>query len=180
MTSQRVSPALKVAALIAAIFVALPLLSIFVRAPWSDLGDMLSQTSTRDALLISLQTSIIAAVISCLFGVPLAWLLADRGLEDAARTMGASPSRVFFTIGIPAARPAIIAGLALAWARSLGEFGASITFAGSFPGRTQTLPMAVYELVSVDYRLSLVLSLVLIFISVAVLAAMRDRWMAGR
>jgi molybdate transport system permease protein len=94
--------------------------------------------------------------------------------------MGASPSRVFFTIALPAARPAIIAGFALAWARSLGEFGASITFAGSFPARTQTLPMAVYELVSVDYRLSLVLSLVLIFISVAVLAAMRDRWMTGR
>jgi molybdate transport system permease protein len=259
--SQRVSPVLKVVALIAVIFVALPLLSIFVRVPWSDLGNMLSQKSTREALLISLQTSIIAAVISCLFGVPLAWSLArsesrglsvlrvvcitpmvlppvvggialltafgrqgivgqylydwfnislpftrtavvmsqvfvaipflvlaveaafrqsDRGLEDAARTMGASPSRVFFTIAIPSARPAIVAGIALAWARSLGEFGASITFAGSFPGRTQTLPMAVYELVSVDYRLSLVLSLVLILISVAVLAAMRDRWMAGR
>ena len=261
MKSQRVSPVLKVVALIAVIFVALPLLSIFVRVPWSDLGNMLSQKSTREALLISLQTSIIAAVISCLFGVPLAWSLArsesrglsvlrvvcitpmvlppvvggialltafgrqgivgqylydwfnislpftrtavvmsqvfvaipflvlaveaafrqsDRGLEDAARTMGASPSRVFFTIAIPSARPAIVAGIALAWARSLGEFGASITFAGSFPGRTQTLPMAVYELVSVDYRLSLVLSLVLILISVAVLAAMRDRWMAGR
>jgi molybdate transport system permease protein len=101
-------------------------------------------------------------------------------LEDAARTLGASPSRVFFTVALPAARPAIVAGLALAWARSLGEFGASITFAGSFPGRTQTLPMAVYELVSVDYRLSLVLSLVLIFISVGVLATMRDRWMVGR
>jgi len=259
--NQQISPSLKIVAAVAALFVALPLLSIFVRVPWSDLGDMLSQKSTRDALLISLQTSIIAAVISGIFGVPLAWLLArsesrglsalrvvcitpmvlppvvggialltafgrrgilgqylydwfnvslpftrtavvmaqvfvampflvlaveatfrqsDRGLEEAARTMGASPSRVFFTVALPAARPAVVAGIALAWARSLGEFGASITFAGSFPGRTQTLPMAVYELVSVDYRLSLVLSLVLIFISVGVLAAMRDRWMAGR
>jgi molybdate transport system permease protein len=238
---QRISPSLKVFAGIAAIFVALPLISILVRTPWSDLGEMLSQKSTRDALSISIQTSIIAALISCAFGVPLAWLLArstargialltafgrqglvgrflydwfdvslpftrtavvmaqvfvampflvlaveasfrqsDKGLEEAARTMGASPSRVFFTVALPAARPAIIAGLALAWARSLGEFGASITFAGSFPGRTQTLPMAVYELVSVDYRWSLVLSLVLILISVGVLAAMRDRWMVGR
>ena len=261
MTKTTLSPSIKVFAGIAAAFVSVPLLSILIRTPWSDVTDMLSQKSTREALFISLQTSVIAALISCIFGVPLAWLLArssatgtslvriicitpmvlppvvggialltafgrqgiagqylyewwgislpftrtavvmaqvfvampflvlaveaafrqsDQSLEQAARTLGASPSRVFFTVAIPAARPAIIAGLALAWARSLGEFGASITFAGSFPGRTQTLPMAVYELVSVDYRLSLVLSLVLIFISVGVLASMRDRWMVGR
>jgi molybdate transport system permease protein len=67
----------------------------------------------------------------------------------------------------------------LAWARSLGEFGASITFAGSFPGRTQTLPMAVYELVATDYQTSLVMSLILVIISVGVIATMRDRWITG-
>jgi molybdate transport system permease protein len=261
MRKKSLSPVVNVFAGIAATFVALPLIAIMVRTPWSDLTDILSQQSTRDALFVSVQTSVIAAIIACVFGVPLAWLLArspakgisalrivcitpmvlppvvggialltafgrqgivgqflydwwnislpftrtavvmaqvfvampflvlaveasfrqsDRGFEQAARTLGASPARVFFTIAIPAARPAITAGLALAWARSLGEFGASITFAGSFPGRTQTLPMAVYELVSVDYRLSLVLSLVLILISVGVLAGMRDRWMVGR
>jgi molybdate transport system permease protein len=86
---------------------------------------------------------------------------------------------VFLTVALPLARPAIIAGFALSWARSLGEFGASITFAGSFPGKTQTLPMAVYELVSVDYQLSLVLSLLMVAISVAVLIGLRDRWMSG-
>jgi molybdate transport system permease protein len=86
---------------------------------------------------------------------------------------------VFLTVALPLARPAIIAGFALSWARSLGEFGASITFAGSFPSKTQTLPMAVYELVSVDYQLSLVLSLLMVAISVAVLVGLRGRWMSG-
>jgi molybdate transport system permease protein len=132
---------------------------------------------TRTAVVMA---QVFVAMPFLVLAVEAAFRQSDQGLEEAACTMGASPSRVFFTIALPAARPAIIAGIALAWARSLGEFGASITFAGSFPGRTQTLPMAVYELVSIDYRLSLVLSLVLIFISVAVLAAMRDRWMTGR
>ncbi|MSZ60645.1 MAG: molybdate ABC transporter permease subunit, partial [Actinobacteria bacterium] len=88
MMKQRTSPSLKVLASIAAAFIALPLLSILVRAPWSDLGEMLSQKSTRDALSISLQTSVIAALISCLFGVPLAWLLAR------SRTRGLSALRV--------------------------------------------------------------------------------------
>jgi len=132
---------------------------------------------TRTAVVMA---QVFAAMPFLVLAVEAAFRQSDKGLEDAARTMGASPTRVFFTVALPAARPAVIAGIALAWARSLGEFGASITFAGSFPGRTQTLPMAVYELVSIDYRLSLVLSLVLIFISVGVLAAMRDRWMAGR
>ena len=132
---------------------------------------------TRSAVVMA---QVFVAIPFLVLAVEASFRQSGRELEDAARTLGASPSRVFFTVALPAARPAIVAGLALAWARSLGEFGASITFAGSFPGRTQTLPMAVYELVSVDYRLSLVLSLVLIFISVGGLATMRDRWMVGR
>ena len=82
-------------------------------------------------------------------------------------------------MALPGARHAIGAGIALAWARALGEFGATITFAGSFPGRTQTLPMAVYELVAVNYQQSLVLSLILVVISISVLLGLRDSWLGG-
>jgi molybdate transport system permease protein len=104
----------------------------------------------------------------------------DAGLEDAARALGASPMRVFVTIALPGARTAVVAGIALAWARSLGEFGASITFAGSFPGRTQTLPMSVYELIATDYPASLVLSFAMMTVAVCVIAALRGRWMGSR
>lgn len=104
----------------------------------------------------------------------------DTGLEDAARTLGASPWRVFSTIALPGARGAIGAGVALAWARSLGEFGASITFAGSFPGRTQTLPMSVYELVNSDYPQALALSFVMLAVAVVVIASLRGKWMVQR
>ncbi len=242
----------------ALVFIALPLVSVLFRTPWSDISDLLSVRQIRQAVWISLYTSLISALLCVLFGVPLAWFLArsemrgikllraicitpmvlppvvggiallsafgrrgllgqwlydwwgvslpftrtavvmaqvfvaipflvlalessfrqlDTGLEDAARTLGASPMRIFFTVVLPSSTPALIAGFVLAWARSLGEFGASITFAGSFPGKTQTLPMAVYEYISIDYRQSLVLSLILIAISVAVLGAMRGQWM---
>ena len=104
----------------------------------------------------------------------------DTGLEDAARTLGASPARVFASVALPGARGAVGAGIALAWARSLGEFGASITFAGSFPGRTQTVPMSVYELVSTDYEASLALSFTMMVIAVGIIALLRDRWMVTR
>ena len=256
----RISLSLRIVAAVAVIFVALPLFAIFLRTPWSQMWELLSEKSTRDALVISLQTSVIASAISAILGIPLAWVFArhngrtlalirtisiapmvlppvvggialltafgrrgvvgkylfewwgvslpftrtavvmaqvfvampflvvavesafrqlDRGLEDAARTLGASPLRVFWRVAIPGARASIVAGISLAWARAIGEFGASITFAGSFPGRTQTLPMAVYELVAVDYQLSLVLSLVLVVISMVVLLSMRDRWITG-
>jgi len=103
----------------------------------------------------------------------------DRRLEAAAATLGASAPWVFFTVTLPLIIPGIIAGMILCFAKAMGEFGATITFAGSLPGRTQTLPMAVYEFASVDYRQALVLSLVLIVVSVSVLAVLRDRWIAG-
>jgi molybdate transport system permease protein len=68
----------------------------------------------------------------------------DRGLEDAARTLGSSPARVFFTITLPLSVPGILAGAILAFARSLGEFGATITFVSNIPGETRTLPLALY------------------------------------
>lgn len=132
---------------------------------------------TRSAVVMA---QVLVAMPFLVVAVESAFRQMDAGLEDAARTLGASPWVVFSRVALPGARGAVGAGLALAWARSLGEFGASITFAGSFPGRTQTLPMSVYELVSTDYRLSLVLSFVMMAVAVAVIAALRGRWAVTR
>jgi molybdate transport system permease protein len=106
-----------------------------------------------------------------------AFRAADRRLEDAARTLGASRSAVFRTVTLPLAAPALAAGVALAWARALGEFGATITFAGNTPGRTQTLPLQVYlALESGETGSAIALSLVLLAVSLAVLVGMRGRW----
>ena len=261
MTPRRTSRALSAVALVATVFVLLPLAGLAVRMPWSDAWSLLSSAPVRRAAWVSVSTSVTAAALSVLLGVPLAWWLArsgsrlvvpvrsvvitpmvmppvvagialltvfgrrgvagqwlhewwgitipftrtavvmaqllvampflvvavetafrqlDTGLEDAARTLGAGPWTVFSRVALPGARGAVGAGVALAWARSLGEFGATITFAGSFPGRTQTLPMSVYELVSTDYRLSLVLSFVMMAVAVAVIAALRGRWVTAR
>jgi molybdate transport system permease protein len=68
----------------------------------------------------------------------------------------------------------------LCWARALGEFGATITFAGNFPGRTRTMPLAVYLALETDLEAAIVLSLILLAVSVAILAGLRDRWIGGR
>jgi molybdate transport system permease protein len=101
----------------------------------------------------------------------------DRRAEEAARTLGASRWYAFRRVTLPAVRPALVAGAVLAWARALGEFGATITFAGNLPGRTQTMPLAVYLALQNDTGQALVLSLVLIVVSFAVLAGLRDRWL---
>jgi len=103
----------------------------------------------------------------------------DRRPEDAARTLGASRWYTFRRVTLPAVRPALIAGAVLAWARALGEFGATITFAGNLPGRTQTMPLAVYLALETDTGQALVLSFVLIVVSFVVLLALRDRWLGG-
>ncbi len=78
-----------------------------------------------------------------------------------ARTLGASPSEAFMRVALPIALPGLIAGASLAWARSLGEFGATLLFAGNFPGTTQTVPLAIFSALEVDVRLALVFSMVL-------------------
>ncbi|PRP98506.1 Sulfate transport system permease protein CysW [Enhygromyxa salina] len=97
----------------------------------------------------------------------------DHRLEDAAATLGATRLRILWTVTLPAIRPSILAGLALCWARALGEFGATITFAGNFQGRTQTMPLAVYEALQSDHDGALVLSLILLGVSLAILIALR-------
>ncbi|MER6736182.1 molybdate ABC transporter permease subunit [Streptomyces puniciscabiei] len=102
---------------------------------------------------------------------------ADPRFEEAAATLGASRFTAFRRVTLPLIAPGIAAGAVLAWARALGEFGATITFAGNFPGRTQTMPLAVYLALQNDPDAAISLSLVLLAVSIAVLAGLRDRWM---
>jgi molybdate transport system permease protein len=104
---------------------------------------------------------------------------ADARYEEAAATLGAGRWTVFRRVTLPLVAPGVAAGAVLCWARALGEFGATITFAGNYPGRTQTMPMKVYLLLEVDPAAAIVLSLVLLVVSVAVLASLRDRWIAA-
>jgi molybdate transport system permease protein len=101
----------------------------------------------------------------------------DGRHEDAARTLGASAWTTFRRVTLPAIRPALVAGAVLSWARALGEFGATITFAGNFPGTTQTMPLAVYLSLETNPEEAIVLALVLIAVSFAVLVGLRDRWL---
>jgi molybdate transport system permease protein len=103
----------------------------------------------------------------------------EYGHDEAARTLGASNWYSFRRVTLPAIRSALIAGAVLSWARALGEFGATITFAGSFPGRTQTLPLAVYSALDTDPRQAIMLALLMVAVSFAVLVALRDRWLGG-
>jgi len=90
-----------------------------------------------------------------------------------ARTLGASPLRTFLVVAAPAALPSLVAGAALAWARAVGEFGATLLFAGNFPGRTQTMPLAIYATLEVDVAAARALSLVLAAAALAVLLVLR-------
>lgn len=101
----------------------------------------------------------------------------DHRYEDAARTLGAGRSTVFRRVTLPLAAPALGAGLVLCWARALGEFGATITFAGNFPGTTRTMPLAVYLALESRPEAAISLSLVLLTVSLAVLVGLRDRWL---
>ncbi len=101
-------------------------------------------------------------------------------LEQVAATLGAGPVAVLRRITLPRLLPAMGAGLALAWARALGEFGATITFAGNLPGRTRTLPLATFQALESDPEAAIALSLVLLAVSLAVLVPTRDRWLPTR
>lgn len=92
---------------------------------------------------------------------------------DASRTLGASEARTFVRIAIPAARSGLAAGLALAWGRALGEFGATLMFAGSFRGVTQTAPLAIYERFATEFEVALALAAVLVAVSAALLLSVK-------
>jgi molybdate transport system permease protein len=248
-------------ALVALAFLVVPVVAIFVRAPWGTLGDDLSSREAHDALRLSMQTTLTATALCIAFGVPLAWLLArtsfrgrsvvrafvtlplvlppvvggmallmafgrngvigkqldeafgvtlpftmtavvmaqafvalpflvisvegafrasDERYDDAAATLGASQWSTFRRVTLPLALPGIIAGAVLSWARALGEFGATVTFAGSFPGKTRTMPTQIYvAFLGGDLDGAVALSLVLIVVAVVVLALLRERWLSG-
>ena len=102
---------------------------------------------------------------------------ADARFEDAAATLGADRWTTFRRVTLPMVAPGVAAGAVLCWARALGEFGATITFAGNFPGTTQTMPLAVYLALQHDPEAAIVLSLVLLVVSVGTLLLLRDRWL---
>jgi molybdate transport system permease protein len=103
----------------------------------------------------------------------------DERFEVAAATLGASRFTVFRRVTLPLVAPGVVAGAILCFTRSLGEFGATITFAGSFPGVTQTLPISTYLAMQSDPDAAVALALVLMVVSIGVLVALRDRWVPG-
>ena len=137
----------------------------------ADLGIQLS-FSTAGVILAQFFVALPFFVLS----VEAALRQMDIEFAEVAHVHGASPTRVFTSVTVPSIAPAIAAGAVLAWARALGEFGATVTFAGSLEGRTQTLPLAVFNLLESDPADAVVLSAVLVVLAVAVLVALRDRW----
>ncbi len=136
---------------------------------------------------VSLPFTTAAVVIAQLFvAMPVLVLTVDAalrsldpGAEEAARTLGGSEWYVFRRVTLPMVRPALVSGVVLTWARALGEFGATITFAGSFPGTTRTVPLATYLALENDPDQAILLSLVLVAVSFAVLFGLRDRWVGA-
>jgi molybdate transport system permease protein len=252
--------ALVIPGYIALAFLIVPVIAIFVRAPWGALAQDLSTSDARDALRLSLETTLVSTAICGVLGVPLAWLLArttfrgrslvralvtlplvlppvvggialllalgrngiigrplneafgitfpfttagvvlaqtfvalpfmvisvegafrasDARYDEAASTLGATRWSTFRRVTLPLALPGIVAGAVLSWARALGEFGATVTFAGNFPGVTRTMPVQIYLARYQDTDSAIALSLVLIVVSVAVLALLRERWLSG-
>ena len=246
---------------LAVAFLLVPLIGLLISAPWPDMLSTLSSPNALQALRLSIITSVSAAALAAVLGIPLAWTLArqhfpgkrllrgivllplvlppvvggvalltafgrrglvgkylydwfgiqlpfttagvvlaeafvalpflvitvegalralDTRFEQAARTLGASPNRVLFTVTLPLISSSVVAGLVLAWARALGEFGATITFAGNFPGVTQTLPLAVYAALEVSREEAIALSVVLLAVSLTVLLTLRGRLTGGR
>jgi molybdate transport system permease protein len=239
--------------------VALPLLGLLIRTPWSRVGEILTSETALTALRLSLVVATTAAAISFVLGFPLAWALArgsfrgwrflralivlplvmppvvagvgllaafgrrsglvgswlyewfgiqltfttaaavlaatfvsfplavlaleaglrglDERLEDAASTLGASRWYVLRRVTLPLMGPQIAAALVLSWARALGEFGATITFAGNLQGRTQTLPLAVFERLQTDPEAAFAISMLLIAVAFAVILSLRGRFL---
>ena len=104
-----------------------------------------------------------------------AFASSDRRFEEAAATLGASRLTTLTHVTLPALRPALVASGVLCWARALGEFGATITFAGNFPGTTQTVPLSVYQAFETNPEAAIIQSLMLVAISLTILVTLRHR-----
>ena len=139
---------------------------------WLPFGIPFTPTAVVIAQVFVAMPFLVLAVEGALKGV-------DGRYEVAAATLGASRFTVFRRVTLPLVAPGVAAGGLLCFTRSLGEFGATITFAGSFPGTTQTLPIATYLQLQTDPDAAIALSLVLMLVSVVVLVSLRDRWVPG-
>jgi molybdate transport system permease protein len=133
-----------------------------IRLPFTGLGVVVAETFVAMPFFVLTLESALRSV--------------DTRLEDAARSLGASPWTVLRRVTLPLVRPALLAGAVLAWARALGEFGATITFAGNVPGKTQTLPLAVYLALETRPEGAMVLSVLMVAVSLAVLIGLRRQW----
>ncbi len=143
---------------------------------WLDAWFGITIPFTTAAVVIA---QVFVAMPFLVFAVEGALRASDRRYELAAATLGASRWTVLRRVTLPLVAPGIAAGALLCFTRSLGEFGATITFAGSLPGVTQTLPVATYLELQRDPNAAIALSLVLMLVSVAVLVSLRDRWVPG-
>ncbi len=132
-----------------------------VTLPFSTAGVVLAETFVAMPFLVVTVEGALRAV--------------DGRYEDASATLGAGRWTTFRRVTLPLIGPSVMAGGVLCWARALGEFGATITFAGNFPGTTQTMPLAVYLALETDPDAAIALSLVLLVVSVTILVALRDR-----
>jgi molybdate transport system permease protein len=128
--------------------------------------------TTAGAILAEAFVAMPFLVITCEAGLRAM----DRRFEDAAATLGAGRWTTLRRVTLPLVAPSLGAGIALSWARALGEFGATITFAGNLPGVTQTMPLAVYIALETDLEAAIALSLILLAVSLTVLVALRGRW----
>ena len=261
--NRRPPVAVVVMAVIAVSILALPLVGLLQRTPWSSLGTTLGDAATLEALRVSVVVSLLAAAISVALGLPLAWVLArvsfpgralvravvllpmvlppvvggialffalgrrglvgrtlhtwfgldtligttagaviaaafvsmpffvitaeaglrqlDPRLESAAATLGAGRWTALRRITLPLLAPSLAAGATLSWARALGEFGATITFAGNHPGRTRTLPLAIAQANEAGRpEAAIAMSVLLIGVSLLILVGLRHRWIAPR
>ena len=132
---------------------------------------------------VTLPFTTLAAVIAATFvSAPFLVTTLEAGLaqsqrryEDVAATLGASRWRIFVSVVLPAIRPSLLAGIALCWARALGEFGATITFAGNLPARTQTVPLAIYQTLHTRPSEAFLMAMLLLIVSLCVLALVRVR-----
>ena len=112
-------------------------------------------------------------------GATAAFRALDGDLLVVARSLGARPARAFFRVAVPLARPGLVAGAAMAWARALGEFGATLMFAGNLQGKTQTLPLAIYTALESDLHAAQALSVLLVVVAFALLLLLRARQRGG-
>ncbi|HEU4811786.1 MAG TPA: ABC transporter permease [Nocardioides sp.] len=139
----------------------------------------------RDATGVTIPYTTTAVVIAHTFvSMPFYVLSVEGALRASgeqydvvAATLGADRWTTFRRVTLPLAMPGVMAGAVLAWARSLGEFGATITFAGNFPGTTQTMPSLIYQALQSDPEVARTLSMILLVVSIAILAALRNRWL---